>query len=80
MLLVHPGAFLTFSLHTSGKTCLHFLEMLSFVIFCCRSMSRRIATLKRLAGLQGNDKARADACYRLAAAYGAGDGVKKNES
>ena len=67
-----------FLIYTSSKTCLHFLEMLAFVIFCCRSMSRRIATLKRLAGLQGNDKARADACFRLAAAYGMEDGVKKD--
>lgn len=38
-------------------------------------MSRRIATLKTLAGLQGNTKARADACHRLAVAYMRGDGV-----
>ena len=43
-------------------------------------MSRRIAMLKRLAEqLQGNSKARADACNRLATAYWSGDGVEKDE-
>ena len=43
-------------------------------------MSSRVATLKRLAEqLQGNSKARADACNRLAEAYWSGDGVEKDE-
>ena len=46
--------------------------------YSSESMSRRIAMLKRLAGLQGNDKARSNACFRLAAAFGTGDGVKKD--
>ena len=40
--------------------------------------SRKITTLKRLAGLEGNSKVQADACWRLAGAYQSGIGVAKD--
>ena len=40
--------------------------------------SRKITTLKRLAGLEGNSKVQADACWRLAGAYHSGNGVAKD--